>query len=37
MVSNLVGPSDNAKVGAVVEVMFDAVTEDVTLPKFRMV
>ena len=37
MVSNLVGPSDNAKVGAAVEVMFDAVTEDVTLPKFRMV
>ena len=37
MVSNLVGPSENAKVGAAVEVMFDAVTEDVTLPKFRMV
>ncbi len=36
MVSNLVGPSDHAKVGAAVEVVFDAVTEDVTLPKFKM-
>jgi uncharacterized OB-fold protein len=37
MVSNLVGPSDNARMGAKVEVVFDAVTEDVTLPKFKMV
>ena len=36
MVSNLVGPSDNARLGAPVEVVFDAVTEDVTLPKFKM-
>ncbi len=36
MVSNLVGPSDNARMGAAVEVVFDAVTEDVTLPKFKM-
>jgi uncharacterized OB-fold protein len=37
MVSNLVGPSENARMGAKVEVVFDAVTEDVTLPKFKMV
>jgi uncharacterized OB-fold protein len=37
MVSNLVGPSDNARMGAPVEVVFDVVTEDVTLPKFKMV
>lgn len=36
MISNLVGPSDHAKMGAPVEVVFDAVTESVTLPKFRM-
>ena len=36
MVSNLVGPSEQAKVGAALEVVFDAVTADVTLPKFRM-
>lgn len=36
MVSNLVGPSDNARLGAPMEVVFDAVTEDVTLPKFKM-
>jgi uncharacterized OB-fold protein len=36
MVSNLVGPSDHAKIGAAVEVVFDAVTDDVTLPKFKM-
>ena len=37
MVSNLVGPSDHAKVGAPVDVVFDAVTDEVTLPKFKMV
>ena len=36
MVSNLVGPSDNVRLGAPMEVVFDAVTEDVTLPKFKM-
>ena len=36
MVSNLVGPSDNARLGAPMEVVFDAVTEDVTLPKYKM-
>lgn len=36
MVSNLVGPSDNARLGAPMEVVFDAVTKDVTLPKFKM-
>ena len=36
MVSNLVGPSDNAAVGAAVEVVFDAVTPDVTLAKFKL-
>ena len=36
MVSNLVGPSDDARMGASVEVVFDAVTDDVTLPKFKM-
>lgn len=37
MVSNLVGPSDNAAIGAAVGVVFDAVTPEVTLPKFKMV
>jgi hypothetical protein len=36
MVSNLVGNSDNAKIGAAVRVVFDKVTENVTLPKFEM-
>jgi len=36
MVSNLVGGDANAKLGAPVEVMFDHVTEEVTLPKWRI-
>ena len=36
LISNLVGPSDHAKVGAAVEVVFDAVTAAVTLPKFKL-
>ncbi len=34
LVSNLVGNSDGAKLGAPVRVVFEAVTADVTLPKF---
>jgi len=37
LVSNLVGNSDNARLGAVVEVVFDAVTDTVTLPRFMLV
>ncbi len=36
LISNLIGDSTNAKLGAKVEVVFDAVTETVTLPKFKM-
>jgi uncharacterized OB-fold protein len=34
LVSNLVGNSEGAKLGAAVRVVFDAVTDAVTLPKF---
>lgn len=37
LVSNLVGQSENARLGAPVRVVFDKVTEDVTLPKFELV
>jgi uncharacterized OB-fold protein len=37
MVSNLVDKTDNLRMGAPVKVVFDAVTEDVTLPKFTLV
>jgi len=36
LVSNLVGPSDAARLGAAVEVVFEAATEAVTLPKFTL-
>jgi uncharacterized OB-fold protein len=36
LVSNLVGRADNLQLGAPVKVVFDAVTEDVTLPKFTL-
>jgi uncharacterized OB-fold protein len=36
LVSNLVGNSDNAKLGAAVQVVFEAVTDTVTLPKFTL-
>ena len=36
LVSNLVGNSDNVKLGAAVQVVFDKVTDDVTLPKFAL-
>ena len=36
LVSNLVGNSDNARLGAPVHVTFDAVTNDITLPKFEL-
>ncbi len=36
MVSNLVGEADQARMGAAVKVVFDAVTDDVTLPKFTL-
>lgn len=36
LVSNLVGSSDGAKLGAPVRVVFDRVTGDVTLPKFEL-
>lgn len=36
LVSNLVGDSDGAKLGAAVRVVFEAVTADVTLPKFTL-
>jgi uncharacterized OB-fold protein len=36
LISNLIGDSANAKMGAKLEVVFDAVTENVTLPKFKM-
>ena len=37
LVTNLVGDLAGAKLGAKVRVVFDAVTEDVTLPKFTLV
>ncbi|MFH1186165.1 MAG: Zn-ribbon domain-containing OB-fold protein [Chloroflexota bacterium] len=36
VISNLIGDSANARMGAKLEVVFDAVTEQVTLPKFKM-
>lgn len=36
LVSNLVGPSENAKLSARVRVVFDKVTAGVTLPKFAL-
>jgi uncharacterized OB-fold protein len=36
LVSNLVGDSGKARLGAPVRVVFEAVTEEVTLPKFTL-
>ena len=36
LVSNLVGDTEAAKLGAAVRVVFEAVTADVTLPKFEL-
>jgi hypothetical protein len=36
LVSNLVGSDTGAKLGAAVQVVFDPVTDEVTLPKFRL-
>jgi uncharacterized OB-fold protein len=36
LISNLIGDSANARMGAKLEVVFDAVTDKVTLPKFKM-
>jgi uncharacterized OB-fold protein len=36
LISNLIGDSANARMGAKLEVLFDAVTEKVTLPKFKI-
>jgi uncharacterized OB-fold protein len=36
LVSNLVDKTDGLRLGAPVKVVFDAVTEDVTLPKFTL-
>jgi uncharacterized OB-fold protein len=36
LVSNLVDKTENLRMGAPVRVVFDAVTEDVTLPKFTL-
>jgi uncharacterized OB-fold protein len=37
VVSNLVDKTDNLRMGAAVRVAFDAVTDEVTLPKFALV
>ena len=37
LISNLVGDTDNARHGAAVQVVFDKVTDDVTLPKFKLI
>jgi uncharacterized OB-fold protein len=37
IVSNLVDKTENLRMGAPVKVVFDAITEDVTLPKFTLV
>jgi uncharacterized OB-fold protein len=37
VVSNLVDKTENLRMGAPVQVVFDAVTEDVTLPKFTLI
>jgi uncharacterized OB-fold protein len=36
VVNNLVGKADNLRIGAPVRVVFDAVTQDVTLPRFTL-
>ena len=36
LVSNLVGPSDDVRIGTPVHVVFEQVTEQVTLPKFAV-
>lgn len=36
LVSNLVGSSDAAKLGAAAHVVFERATDDVTLPKFAL-
>lgn len=36
VVSNLVGTTGNMRLGALVEAVFEVVTDDVTLPKFRL-
>ena len=36
VVNNLVGEADNLRIGAPVRVVFDAVSQDVTLPKFTL-
>jgi len=36
LVSNLVGDAGHEKLGAPVRVMFDKVTDDITLPKFQL-
>ena len=36
LISNLVGDSGAARLGAVVRVVFERVTDDVTLPKFQL-
>ena len=37
IVSNLIDRTENLRIGAPVKVVFDAVTDDVTLPKFTLV
>jgi uncharacterized protein len=37
MVSNLLDMTENLRLGAPVKVVFEAVTEDVTLPKFTLI
>jgi uncharacterized protein len=37
VVSNLIDKTDNLRMGAPVRVVFDAVTDDLTLPKFALV
>ena len=37
LVSNLMSPAENPRIGAAVKAVFDAVTGDVTLPKFALV
>lgn len=36
LISNLVGASDAAKLGAAVRVVFEKATDDITLPKFTL-
>lgn len=37
LVTNLVGPSDHAKLGMEVRAVFDPITDEITLPKFELV